>query len=78
MRKVKFDVILQAVSTIEMDEEDARLELEIYDEDYLLTTEDWKTAIDKRLKFLLEENFFIKEKDAKIKKVWSQSYKWNY
>lgn len=70
MEKKKIEVSLKAVNRFEMDEEDVRLELEIYNDNYIPTDDDWKEAIDKRINFYLKENYFIKEKNAKIEHVW--------
>lgn len=65
----RIGVSLTALATIEMNEEDVRLELEIYDNNYIPTAKDWDRAIDKRINFYLRENYFLKEEEAEINDV---------
>lgn len=67
--KKKIGVSLTALATLEMDEEDVRLTLEIYDDSYIPTSKDWEKAIEKRVNFYLKEEYFLKERDAEINDV---------
>ena len=64
-----FGITITAVDTIKMTEEDVRLELEIYDEDYIPTEADWEEAIEKRVNFYAENEYFLKEREATIAEV---------
>lgn len=67
--KKRIGVSLTALATLEIDEEDVRLTLEIYDDSYIPTARDWEKAIEKTVNFYLKEEYFLKERNAEINDV---------